>query len=187
MSSDYGTLWAACVIGLGLHYESRPPLSVLPRRFVVMVGILLAALWMALGHPGYWPWFRVGWGISGTVLTVQAARFLSQRDHRQAWVAPLEGFMGLAGLSLASGNTWAVVSGVAIGWLWPIAMGPWWEPFRQRLRPWSAVSLGGVGLRYLVWAVAGPGFWDHIPSLWWVVPWLISWEVLMRFGVVRES
>lgn len=127
-----------------------------------------------------------GWWIgAGMVLVMKAFYELhhyqsSRMVLQSAWIEPLEAIGTLFVLIVGTGNIAAVIAGFIAGFVLPFGFQDW----MQVLRGWGdimrTVSLGGVGLEDLAHGL-WPASWVPWPYVWWMVPWLLWWEVSDRF------
>lgn len=183
MANDFATLLLALVMG----YQLSAPLieTERVRHWARLVWPFLSLTVIALVPHVTLPGLRLGWLLSGLILTVSAWQGTGQRrSTRQYWVTCLDGAGTWLALVLAGSNPWAVASGAFSGMILPLGTGPWPDGLRRALEPVEWAFMGAVGLRTLLMATFGFKM-ERWPILLLVAPWLIAWDWRVRGGDSR--
>lgn len=183
MSPAYWTLAAAMIVGLscrnlslGLRQASRQVIA------VTLMALLLA---LVLVHAWTSQVLRLWWGASGLILIIQSLRILRLVPGQDSPVLHLlENTGSLLALWWGSGNPVAVATGFIAGRLLSVAIVDAWRRAPVLAQLWAVGALGGAGLQHVVMAIFGPGWPDRTSVFFWVVPWLIVWEIWARAGAV---
>lgn len=137
----------------------------------------LFVLWYSTAQVSLQAW----WLAAGFILIVKAAGDVrhnqsTRRVLRSVWVEPLEAIGTLFVLIVGTGHLFAVIAGFLAGFLLPFILQDWLAPLETWGDVVRTVSLGAVGLEDLSQAL-WPASWPMIPHIWWMIPWLLWWEL----------
>ncbi len=142
--------------------------------------ILLLLLWHTTGNISLQGWW-IGAGIILVTKAFQDLRY-HQSAHRifqSTWAEPLEAMGTLFVLIVGSGNMAAVIAGFFSGAVLVSGFQDWLRPWQDWTDILRTVSLGAVGLEDLAHGL-WPASWPPWPYVWWMIPWLLWWEISDR-------
>lgn len=174
MANDYATVLITMVMAYqisGPRWDGqlRPALQTVAVGILGLGGVLFVP---ALSFDG----LRLGWGLSGTMLCIYAARAVtSGHTGRAPWLTVLDGAGAWAALVLSGASPLAVAAGAIAGGVLPLAVGPWPVGLKRFIEPLEVVLMGAVGLRVLSQVVLAPDM-ESWPLLLFAVPWLVIWD-----------
>jgi hypothetical protein len=186
VANDYVTMCLALLLAIQASTSDwNAGLGRGVRTSVVLVGTLTVMMMI--------PWIpasglRLGWFVSGGLLSLYAWRGLGRRRMRPVplTVLGLDAAGGWIALVLGGGSALSIGAGVVAGAILPAALGPSAKSVFERLRPLEVIVLGAVGCQTLLKAISG----SAEPKLWplWIlaVPWLIAWDWRSEHASTRE-
>ncbi len=139
--------------------------------------ILLFMLWHSTGEVSLKGWW-IGAGIILILKAFQDLQHHQSLNHtlQSTWIEPLEAVGTLFVLIVGTGRLDAVITGFIAGVVLPFAFQDWLRPWQGWTDILRTVSLGAVGLEDLAHGL-WPASWQPWPYVWWMIPWLLWWEV----------
>ncbi|WP_053958802.1 hypothetical protein [Sulfobacillus thermosulfidooxidans] len=143
----------------------------------ILTFMLLFVLWHTTASVSLQGW----WFAAGLILVTKAAMDIHQHQTANriltaTWIEPLEAFGTLFMLMVGTSDLVGIFAGFLAGLVLPFALQDWLNPLAWWSEVLRIVSLGAVGLEDLsraLWPLSMP----PIPHVWWMIPWLIWWEI----------
>lgn len=181
MSPAYWIFLGSMAIGFRGGVQLWKERGRLPRFTALARWTVAAACLVWFIYHATWHLLRFWRIMTGMVLCVEVSQIIVHRDaSRKTWSDAVESAGGLLALWLGSGDVVALLTGFTAGLALPFALDHWVLIYEKWTRVWGVVTLGGIGIKNLWSGLTGISD-VHTPTLLWVVPWLILWDLWDRF------